>query len=121
MPLMNAFGFPMFPRQITHLGIDDVFEQIGKATGCWEVDMSVIVEHHHVLKNPDLQDETHSKIYGTLPWQESPEAREAQRAFMQWYNEDFRDVVQRVRELRSKDKLAELPMRPSDTPISVPG
>lgn len=111
MPLMEAFGFPMFPSQIEHLGIDDVFETIGRATGCWEVDMSVVVEHHHAYKNPDMIDDTHRAVYGTMPWDQSPQAVDAQQRFMAWYKTDFPAVIQRVRELRVTDKLAELPKR----------
>lgn len=115
MPLIKAFGFPIFPNQIFHLGIDDVFEQIGRATGCWEVDMSVIVEHHHAFKNPDTIDETHTAVYGTQPWQNpqtgelSPEAKQTQAAFMEWHQNDFPEVVKRVNELRKHDRVAELP------------
>ena len=111
MPLMEAFGFPMFPLQIDHLGIDDVFENIGRATGCWEVDMSVIIEHHHAFKNPDTIDETHKLVYGTRPWAEAPEAKATEIAFRKWVAEDFQGVVQRVKALRGEDVLAEIPKR----------
>lgn len=111
MPLMDAFGFPMFPLQIDHLGIDDVFEGIGRATGCWEVDMSVIVEHHHAFKNPDLMDDTHKLVYGTKPWHEAPEAKACQEAYNNWLTNDFPGVCERVRKLRASEKLAELPRR----------
>lgn len=132
MPLMEAFGFPMFPPQIDHLGIDDVFETIGRNTGCWEVDMSVIVEHHHAFKNPDTIDDTHKLVYGTKPWQDangvlSPEAQKTQEAFNDWLQKDAPGVVARVKALRAKNLLGELPDDPAKTlPVSgcgstVPG
>ena len=111
MPLMEAFGFPMFPLQIDHLGIDDVFENIGRATGCWEVDMSVLVEHHHAFKNPDMIDETHKLVYGTRPWAESTEAKATEAAFRKWATEDFPGVVERVKALRGLDVLNEIPKK----------
>jgi hypothetical protein len=111
MPLMEAFGFPMFPIGIDHLGIDDVFENLGRACGCWEVDMSVKVEHHHALKNPDMIDDTHTKVYGTLPWGQSPESQKCQTEVTEWFNNHFPAVVQRVRDFRKSESLAELPRR----------
>lgn len=115
MPLVEAFGFPLFPKQIDHLGIDDVFELIGRNCGCWEVDMSVIVEHHHALKNPDTIDDTHRLVYGTKPWTDaqgvmSPEAAKTQAAFQDWIQNDAPAVVGRVRALRESEKLQELPV-----------
>lgn len=123
MPLMECFGFKMFPDQIDHLGIDDVFEQLGKACGCWEVDMSVVIEHHHVFKNPDSADETHLLVYGKNPWQNpqtgelSPQAKDTQERFMAWYTKDFPEIVKRVIEFRKHEGIQELPKR--DGTISV--
>lgn len=125
MPLMEAFGFPMFPKQIDHLGIDDVFEIIGRNTGCWEVDMSVIVEHHHAFKNPDSIDETHKRVYGTKPWQDaqgklSPEGQATHDAFQDWLKNDAPQVVTRVRELRKLENLSELPRKVALETPTVP-
>lgn len=115
MQLMEAFGFPMFPPGIDHLGIDDVFETIGRNCGCWEVDMKVVVEHHHAFKNPDMMDDTHRAIYGTEPWQNpqtgelSPEATATQKAFQEWITKDAPGVVTRVRQLRQSQAIIELP------------
>lgn len=111
MPLMEAFGFPMFPPQIDHLGIDDVFEQLGRACGCWEIDMSVKVEHHHAFKNPDMIDDTHRAVYGTLPWGQSPESKHTQEAFNEWFTKDFPGIVARVKEFRKSEQLAEMPRK----------
>ncbi len=126
MPLMEAFGFPMFPKQIDHLGIDDVFETIGKNTGCWEVDMSVIVEHHHAFKNQDAIDETHRAVYGSQPWVNaqgvpSPEAARTQAAFEDWVKNDAPGVVERVRKLRAGEQLQELPNGIKAIPIPGSG
>lgn len=116
MPLLEAFGFPMFPPQIDHLGIDDVFETIGRNTGCWEVDMSVTVEHHHAFKSPETgMDETHRKVYGTSPWQNpqtgelNPEAKSSREALAEWLKTDAPGVIERVRKLRSREGIQELP------------
>ncbi len=123
MPLMEQFGFPMFPAQIDHLGIDDVFEQLGRQTGCWEVDMSVIVEHHHAFKNQDAVDETHTLVYGKQPWQNaqgqlSDVALKTQTDFNEWFTKDFPEIVKRVREFRKHEGVLELPMKRGTVPVS---
>ncbi len=50
MPLLECVNWPIFPPQIEHLGIDDCWELLGRATGCWRVDLSVVVEHQRRRK-----------------------------------------------------------------------
>lgn len=116
MPLLKAFGFPMFPKQVDHLGIDDVFETIGKATGCWDIDMSVIVEHWHAYKrvtkledfsDPSIIDDTHAKVYGRGPWVGSPQAMECEKSLKDFFENDCGAVIERVRALQ--DAVPELP------------
>lgn len=63
MPLLKAVDWPIFPPELTHLHIDSVWEQLGRATGCWRIAMDVIVEHRHVLKGYD-DDDTNKATYG---------------------------------------------------------
>jgi hypothetical protein len=63
MPLLKAVGWPIFPPEIKHLHIDSVWEQLGRATGCWRIAMDVIVEHRHALKGYD-DDDTNKAVYG---------------------------------------------------------
>lgn len=45
-PLIEAVGFLALPGT-QHFHWDDVWEVLGKLTGCWQCDMSVVVEHKH--------------------------------------------------------------------------
>lgn len=101
MDLIRAVGFPIFPQQIDHLGIDDVWEIIGRNTGCWRVDMRVIVEHHHVYQNfQDRVDDTHLKVYGNGQWQGSPQAEDLRVKLQRWVDEEAPAVIERVKKLQ---------------------
>lgn len=63
MELLKVWGFPIFPPGLQHLFIDDFFEHVGEWTGCWDIDMSVVIEHRHVLKRESPMDATHQKTY----------------------------------------------------------
>ncbi len=62
-PLLDCVDWPIYPPGLNHLYIDDLWTNLGKATGCWRPVMSVIVEHHHALKGEMEQDETFHKVY----------------------------------------------------------
>lgn len=108
MPLIEAWGFPMFPPEIDHLGIDDVFEQLGKLSGCWDIDMSVTVEHHHVyqkiksmedFQNPQIVDDTHAAVYGRQLWNGSPAAEECRVKLEKFFKETFPGALERTKKL----------------------
>jgi hypothetical protein len=65
MGLLNAVGWPIYPPGMIHLFIDDLWEYLGKMTGCWNVDHSVTIEHHHPLTGKTLVDKTFIETYGT--------------------------------------------------------
>jgi hypothetical protein len=44
--LIRAVGY-LFAPGIVHMYADDVWEILGRATGCWTVDMSIMVRHLH--------------------------------------------------------------------------
>lgn len=77
MPLLECLGWPIFPPQINHLGIDDVWEFLGRQTGTWRVDMGVIVEHRHVFRGGEM-DDTHKLTYGEGSWPGSPAQQDVQ-------------------------------------------
>lgn len=68
MGLLKCLGWPIYPPGLQHLYIDDLFENLGKATGCWRPVMSVVVEHHHVFFGRGAEDDTHRKIYSQKAW-----------------------------------------------------
>ncbi len=65
MELLNTIGWPIYPPGMTHLFIDDLWEYFGKLSGCWNVDHSVTIEHHHPLTGKSLVDKTFVETYGT--------------------------------------------------------
>lgn len=68
MDLLNAVGWPIFPPGLNHLFIDDIWEHLGKNTGCWWPVMSAVVEHHHVINGKGAEDDTHHKVYNQKAW-----------------------------------------------------
>lgn len=44
--LLRAVGW-LFPEGLTHVFHDDMWETIGRETGCWQVRMEVMVKHLH--------------------------------------------------------------------------
>ncbi len=100
MPLLKAVGWPIFPPQIDHLHIDSIWEALGRATGCWRVVMSAIVEHRHVLKGHEA-DSTHQKVYaeyfkaqlaGVKPLED--------QLFEKFMAEEFPGVVQKIKDFQ---------------------
>ncbi len=105
MDLVKAWGFPLFPPEIDHLGIDDVWEMIGRNTGCWKIDMSVIIEHHHAYKNQDLVDETHKKIYGeNQAWLGSPQHKDVVERVQKFIKETLPGAVERTKRLQLEER-----------------
>lgn len=91
--LVKCVGY-MFPRKMQHIFHDCVWEEIGKATGCWQVELSVVVEHRHVMKGERASDSTHKKSYNSGRWFMEMEI------FTAWQNEDREIAIQKVREFR---------------------
>lgn len=95
MPLVEAWGFPLFPAGINHLFIDDVWESIGRQTGCHDIDMSIVVLHLHVLKREGKLDKTHQSVY-TPNWQLGP----SRVAFDRFMKEELPGVIERTSALQ---------------------
>jgi hypothetical protein len=99
--LLEEVGWPIFPPQIDHLGIDDVWEQLGRWTGCWKVDMSVVVEHHHVFQDPDKRmDDTHARVYGRGNFFNSDAQRDTQKRLEKFKEELWQVTLDKVRAFR---------------------
>ena len=47
--LLRAVGY-MFPPRLKHMFTDDVWESLGRETGCWQTVMGVMVRHVHASK-----------------------------------------------------------------------
>jgi hypothetical protein len=96
MPLLEELGWPIFPPQINHLGVDDCFETLGRATGVWRVDMHVIVRHNHVYKG-GVMDDTHKLTYGEGNWANSPAHIDVQQRFKAFMELEFPQAVEKIK------------------------
>ena len=103
MPLLECVGWPIFPSQINHLGIDDVWEQIGRATGTWRVDMRVLIDHQHVYKNSQA-DDTHKLTYGSnLNWNGSPQQQDVAHRLEMFRVNEFGPAVEKIKKFSGVD------------------
>ncbi len=88
--LLRAVGW-LFPDRLRHIFHDDIFETIGRETGCWEVRMDVMVKHlHEALQG--IIGPTMDK--NSLLWKHD-EAR-----FNEWLQYEKDDCVKKVRALQ---------------------
>jgi hypothetical protein len=97
MGLIKVWGFPIFPPGLEHLFIDDFFEVVGNHTGCWDIDMSVVVLHKHVLnqsidKQSRLLDKTHQMTYAQSNFQKE------KYVWDQFLATEMNPLLERVRE-----------------------
>lgn len=102
MPLLELCGFPIFPRNLQHLCIDDVWKNIGEATGCWLETMKINIEHRHVFKDLSKKDSTHDKVYDQEAWKYDG------KEFQHFMEQDFKTVCDRIIKFRAenfKEKL----------------
>ena len=95
MPLLDAAGFPIFPRNLHHYFIDDCWKVIGESSGCWLETMKINIEHRHVLNGKMPADDTFKKV------NEAKANLYDQNEFKHFMEQDFKDVVMRIVELRS--------------------
>lgn len=96
MPLLEACGFPIFPRNLQHWFIDDVWKSIGESTGCWHETMMIDIHHRHVFKGEMEQDET----FKVTNNQEQIEY--SMREFKHFMEQDFKDVCAKIIKFREK-------------------
>jgi len=98
-PLLDCAGFPIFPRNLQHLYIDDVWKAIGEATGCWRETNKINIEHRHVFFHKMAKDETFEKVYAQPSWEYDS------KEFKHFMEQDFNKVVERVKALRADETL----------------
>lgn len=88
--LVREVGY-LFPPGLHHF-IDDAWEAIGRAVGCWQVRMDVLVTHDHVFKTGAEQDETTRKAYAR--------SEQEHQVLDAWKQGDFRRAVADVMRMR---------------------
>lgn len=94
--LVRAMGY-LFPPGFWHTYVDNVWEDIGRATGCWCYVDGVKVLHDHPFTDqrldPAKADDTSYKSYGQ-------QARD-QAAYAAWKQNDFTATCERVRQCQA--------------------
>ena len=97
MPLLEAVGFRLYPPGLQHLFIDDLWENIGRHSGCWDIDMSVVIEHRHAIKFESDKDETYMKVYNKEAWDKD------NNVYQEFIKTDFKDTIKKVIALETAD------------------
>ena len=65
--IFRAVGY-WVPSGFKHCFVDDLWETLGRETGCWRVRMDVMVRHLHPFGAGGVQDETHFHSYRADKW-----------------------------------------------------
>lgn len=84
--LIRAIGY-FAPPGAVHMYIDDLVEEVGRATGCWHCDMSILVRHENAAWS-GAKDTTFAKTNAHWP--------EDDRAFQAWKRDEKHNAVNRV-------------------------
>lgn len=88
--LIRAVGH-IYPKGFTHLYTDDVWEEVGRETGCWQPRMDVLVRHEHeMLKG--TYDETRLHVDKNYP---NDGAR-----FAEWRGREKAEMIAAVRRIQ---------------------
>jgi hypothetical protein len=92
MPLIKAVGFPIYPPGMQHLFIDNLWRDLGRATGCWRGPIAnCLVLHKHVIFGHAVPDETHNLVYNQRSWDHD------QAIYNNFMKHDFQATVQKIR------------------------
>jgi hypothetical protein len=94
--LLRAVGY-LFPEGIGHFYADNMWEDIGGATGLWDICMDIIVLHdHHTMPNKEM-DETSLYVEKESGFLQSDKKR-----YLQWHNEgEFDGALLRIKDMLS--------------------
>ena len=95
--LMRAAGHFVHPPKFGHTYADNVWEDLGRETGCWDIRMDVLITHEHPFKT-GIQDETHNIAYS----QES----EDEKRYLEWCVMEKPQTVARIRALMDSPRYA---------------
>ncbi len=96
-PLLDVLGWKsFFPPGMQHLFIDDVWLQLGNATGSWRMAADVVVLHHHALDGEMEQDATFHKTYDDFFKGTSRD----QSVFELFMKHDFETCVKKIMEFQ---------------------
>lgn len=117
MPLLEAINWPIYPPDMEHLFIDNLWRDIGKTAGCWRVVPQALVLHKHVLWGQAKPDETHEKVYNQERWQAD------ERVYLNIVQNQavFTDLIQKIKSLQGDQRNAWNPeVRKKHDPLMAP-
>ncbi len=66
--VFRALGY-WVPKGFKHCFVDDLWETLGRETGCWRVRMDVMVRHIHPFGAGGVEDDTHRHSYRADKWE----------------------------------------------------
>ena len=93
--LIYAVGY-VYPPDLAHMFVDDVWEELGKATGVWHCDMSVMVRHAHASWG-GLKDATMKRANAFTGTD--------QRVFEAWKRSERADAIDRIFALMAQNGI----------------
>lgn len=101
MGLLDALDWPIYPPGLSHLFIDDVWRELGKATGCWRIQTKAVVTHRHVLFGEGEKDATHNAVYGeNFPQKPGKMWDQDQATFQNFMKHDFAATVEKIKKFQ---------------------
>lgn len=114
MDLIKTVGFPIYPDGMKHLFIDNLWRDLGLATGCWRLCANVIVEHHHVLWGKAQMDQTHEAVYNKKAWDYD------EAIYKHFMEHSFKETVEKIQKLQGNLPSQRYNASPSRNPIAKP-
>lgn len=92
-PLIRAVGY-IFPMDLQHTFIDNIWSYLGLETNCWIKDLSVIVAHKHVDKGEAEPDDTHKKMQNFFYTDGN--------IYVNWLHNESTKAIKAIRDLKSR-------------------
>lgn len=97
IPLLEECGLPIYPEDLQHLYIDNLWKAVGESSGCWKETMKINIEHRHVFRNLMLPDQTFHKSNNQQSYADDG------KVFEKFMAENFKGIVNKILAFRSKE------------------
>lgn len=102
--VLRTVGY-LFPKGISHLYIDSVWEFLCAKAQCANILMDVTIKHNHVFKDPgSKKDETHNSIYQP-GWEDANKEGTPAWHFQRWLQKDAERDAQKLLDIQPKTGL----------------
>lgn len=104
--LLETLGIPIYPPKMKHLFIDDFWETIGRGNGIWDIEHSVLIEHHNQLKTPTERDSTFYEVYGrNQDLTQSELWKHDEQVYRDYVRQEFLPIRDKIRKLRGMTEI----------------